>query len=852
LETQRDEVSNNSTSKKSEFSECIDRGLLDLAAGRVEDSMRAFVRAADICPGSPQEHFDLGRAFERAGKIELAREEYLKCLNLPEGCDALAMLPPQPPRVTDFQTGQIIRSSTTDTQWTVRNVKKGGYGVVYIVADESGAYYAIKTFQAVYLWSDADRERFEREAVTWILLDRHPNIVSALWVERIEGFPCLVLEYVNGGDLQEKLEAGPLATDCAIDLAIQLCDGMAYANEKLHIVHRDLKPSNCLLTADGTLKVSDFGLARAFGESREEALGLHGLGVASTSTYTTSLGTHIYMAPEQISGQAPLDTRTDIHAFGVLLYQLLTKRMDFSTSYPGSLIQADKSVGELPVGIRKVIFACVQPRPDRRPQSFGEVRDRLATAYGQITSRVVRPPSRATPMGVADWQNKGVALQALGFNEDALLCYDRALRMAPRDPDLLKDKGAALHTLGRYAEAVSCFDTGLLIKSDDAGLWNDKGLTLKALKRLEEAVQCYNEALALCPKDPAILRGKGEVLHALGKPKEAISCYDLGLDTDPRDSRLLEKKGLALLDMELYESAKDCFEDGLNFAPHELGLWMGKGISLHNLKCYEDAIACCERGLEIDPRNAGLWTNKGRTLLSLDRPTEALVCFERGLIIGGDDSEIWKGKGTALFLLNRTQEAIVCFRHGLELARDDSELYKNMGAAFLDLKQPAEALKWLDQGVEINPHDHYLWRNRGLALSALNEYEGALHSYNRALEIDKGDIESWEGKATALSSTRRLGEAITCLKIALDLAPNYSKLYGHMGAALLDLKSPSEALDWLSRGLEVDPQNPSIWNWKGRALYDLGKPEEAEACWRRATNITQGNNSKPGVEATRG
>jgi serine/threonine protein kinase len=188
--------------------------------------------------------------------------------------------------------GQVLHSSTTGHTYEVLEVKKGGFGAVYIVRKEdSGELYAPKTFQARYLWSDEDRERFEREAITWVMLDHHPNIVTARWVERIEGSPCLVLEYVHGGDLAQLLQKGSLPVERALELALQFCDGMAYAHHKLGIVRRDVKPSNCLLAKNGPLKVTDFGLARTFGQAQEEALGLSGLGLGVKTQYTMPLGT---------------------------------------------------------------------------------------------------------------------------------------------------------------------------------------------------------------------------------------------------------------------------------------------------------------------------------------------------------------------------------------------------------------------------------------------------------------------------------------------------------------------------------------------------------------------------------
>src|SRR5436190_2737757 len=222
-----------------------------------------------------------------------------------------------PPGRGDFEVGQVLDGQFGP--YEVVDVMFGGVGVVYVVRrGGEGFLSALKTFQARYLWSAEDRDRFEREALTWMRLDRHPNVVAAHWLEHIEGFPCLMLDYVDGIDLSELLAQDPLHGGTALGLALQFCDGMDYAHRKLGIVQRDIKPANCLIAKGGVLKVTDFGLARGFGRAGDVS-GAH------TATYeTTTAGTIPYMAPEQFEAGAALDTRTDIHAFGVMLYEMLT------------------------------------------------------------------------------------------------------------------------------------------------------------------------------------------------------------------------------------------------------------------------------------------------------------------------------------------------------------------------------------------------------------------------------------------------------------------------------------------------------------------------------------------------
>ncbi len=739
------------------FRERREAGLRALAAGQTDVAIKALRQAVDLLrqaikvsgsirppqPELAEAYLDLGRAFERAHKIEAARRSYQEASNLnpasrvaQTAASAMDALPPPPPSCDDFEPRQTLRSHVTDNTYTVLSVTGGAYGSVYIVQDErDGETYALKTFQAGYLWKDQDRERFRREAATWLLLDHHPHIVSALWTEQIEGFPCLVLEYVDGGTLKDRLGGEALPLPQALRLAMQFCDAMAYASRKLGIVHRDIKPENCLLTASGTLKVTDFGLARAFGKATEGGHGLSELGSDGRPAYTMPLGTWPYIAPEQDRYEALLDARADIHAFGVMLYEMLTGALPRPKADLRLALRRGVDNYNLPRSVGKLILRCIQLNPDRRPPHFDNVRAALASAYRENTGLPPPPPESPTPLAVEDWQNKAVGLQIIELNEEALFCYDSALQLTRYNPFLWKGRSAALYSLRRYPEALAAAEQGLALAPRDSGLWNNKGLAKFGLNDLRGAVVCYNEALKLKPHDPDVLGNKGKALHAQSKLKEAIACYDEGLIAAPRHVGLLEKKGLVLLKLINYEAALECFERGLRYAPREYGLWKGMAVALHNLGDYGQALNACEHGIEINPYDPEMYGIEARTLLKLGRVKEALACFDEGLQVSLDSGDLLKGKGAALYLLQRADEAIECFEHALEINWNDSALHKNLGTALYDKGKYEEALEAFNNGLDINAHDPFLWENKGLVLVAMGKYDEALACYEEGLKL---------------------------------------------------------------------------------------------------------------------
>ncbi len=196
---------------------------------------------------------------------------------------------------------------------------RGGMSEVWHAEDlELGRAVAIKL-----LAPDADRARFEREARAVASL-AHPNVMQLYDYGESEGRPYMVLEYVPGGTLEDRLRDGrPLPDDETHEIAAGIASGLAHAHAR-GVVHRDLKPANVLFDEEGRPKIADFGIARlAAGEGTLTEAG-------------TLLGTAAYISPEQASGQ-PADAASDVYSFGVMLYRMLAGRLPFASNDPMEL-----------------------------------------------------------------------------------------------------------------------------------------------------------------------------------------------------------------------------------------------------------------------------------------------------------------------------------------------------------------------------------------------------------------------------------------------------------------------------------------------------------------------------------
>ncbi|HKZ31056.1 MAG TPA: protein kinase [Vicinamibacteria bacterium] len=301
----------------------------------------------------------------------------------------------------------------------VAPIGAGGMGEVYRARDPRlGRDVAIKSLPELSR-ADPDRiARFEREARILASLN-HPHIAAIYGLEEVGATRFLILELVEGGTLMERLARGPLSVSEALTIACQVADALQAAHEK-GIIHRDLKPGNVALTAEGEVKVLDFGLAKAIESTPESPTGEF-----EGTRSGVILGTAAYMSPEQARG-LPLDKRADIWAFGCVLYELLAGRHPFSGATISDRITAilaqepDWTALPGPPGVQGLVRRCLQKEPRRRLQDIGDARIELeealsgAAASGPLkaSSPAFFAPAAASRERVA-WIVAGVSILAL-------------------------------------------------------------------------------------------------------------------------------------------------------------------------------------------------------------------------------------------------------------------------------------------------------------------------------------------------------------------------------------------------------------------------------------------------------
>ena len=339
---------------------------------------------------------------------------------------------------------------------------EGGMGQVWQATDtQLGRQVALKILPDAFA-ADPDRlARFQREAQILASLN-HPNIAAIFGIEEAEGTRALVLELVEGPTLADWIAKGPIPLDEALPIAKQIAEALEAAHEA-GVIHRDLKPANIKVREDGTVKVLDFGLAKALDPTPEADPSQSPTLTAAETQTGVIMGTAAYMSPEQARGKV-VDRRADIWAFGVVLYEMLTGRRPFEGADVSEVMAGviksepewDALPDDLPLGLSGYLRRCLNKEPKQRLQAMGDMRLAMEGAFelsssASRISRAIRPVDSlrfrwlmigisgvvAVVTGVTVWILKPSPPSPVDLMRFAIATSESApLRISPNTPDL--------------------------------------------------------------------------------------------------------------------------------------------------------------------------------------------------------------------------------------------------------------------------------------------------------------------------------------------------------------------------------------------------------------------------------
>jgi serine/threonine-protein kinase len=694
----------------------------------------------------------------------------------------------------------------------VEQLGAGGMGIVYRARDARlERDVALKVLPPGTLADEGTRQRFHKEALALAKLN-HPNIAAVHEFDTEEGIDFLVMEYVPGVTLSEKLAAGPLPEKEVQLLGMQMAEGLAAAHEQ-DVVHLDLKPANLRVTPDGRLKILDFGLAKLVPKLSESAPT-----ASITETYNVQ-GTLPYMAPEQLLG-GPIDARTDLYAAGAVLYEMATGRRAFEVRLPTALIHAilhnepsaPSSINTRLSGtLEEIILKALQKKCEQRYQSARDMRADFLRLSGPssagVPTRMRRKPLRWWPATAAAMLVLLATLVALNIGNlrekltgGATVPRIRALAVLPLanlsgDPqqDYLADgmtealitdlcKIRALRVISRTS--VMQYKGTNKTAPQIASELNVEGI-------VEGSVQLAGGRV----KITAQLIDAQSDRHLWAKSYERDLRDVLALESEVARA-IVEEIRIQLTPQEHARLAAARQADPGAYEAYLKGLMLSKGTGEQRKKARE----YFEQAVRIDPNYAPAYA--------------------------GLATSYWAT------LDMRAQEAMPMAKEFARkaLAIDNTQALAHTALAavlFYGDWNWTEAEKEFRRALELDPGDAETHRLFSLFLLAMGRFDEALEQIRTAQESDPLSVVTSTAAGWAYYSARRYEQGAEQCRKALELAPNHDGAHACLSYCYLGSGRYEEAITESEKAFTLSAGDAVRAVWLGRAYALAGKKKEA-------------------------
>ena len=751
----------------------------------------------------------------------------------------------------------------------VEKIGEGGMGVVYRARDERlERDVALKVLPASMLTDAAALKSFRKEAHALSKLS-HPNIATVHDFDTQDGVSFLVMEYIPGMTLDQKLAAGPLSEKEVARLGVQLAQGLRAAHDE-GLVHRDLKPSNVRITPDGRLKILDFGLAKLLRPSYLDE-------TQSVTEPDHVAGTLPYMSPEQLQRESA-DERSDIYSAGAVLYEMITARRPFPETYVPLLVdsilhqrpQPPSSLNrKISPELENVISKALDKNPELRYQSAKELQidlERLGAvnAGGQIGPVRRHRLERGAALGVLfllvamtaavpktkEWARQ--MLYHLFFEHDSL------------------PVGVPSEESGKYL-AVLPFgyegDVSRLQPLAD-GLSEELSVKLRVLGELSvassRAARTYIDLKASADKIASQLRVNLIVRGNIQATGETLLIVvDLQrIDTNRKTTRKrFTGKISELLGMEnqicqwlvrelaLKTTAEEL--DSLFVYPtestdaYDAYLRGQRAVRQHpDIEGITTALGYYERALEKDPHYALAYAAVADASVQMYTETNdpywanrALEAARRAVIENDKLPEAHMALGNVYLTRGLTLDAIKELKAALELSPKNYEALLRLGQIYLSAGDKEDAMKYYQNARTVNP-TWLSWNELGLALVHFGEYQKALDAFQEVINIIPNSALGHENKGFAFLSEGNYEESIPELEEALTTEQS-SDVYSNLGVAYLYEGRYADAIEQLKKALEKDPDDETAMGYLADAYSWAGNEKLARENYEHAVHLAQ-------------
>ncbi|HEY4711539.1 MAG TPA: protein kinase [Dehalococcoidia bacterium] len=692
----------------------------------------------------------------------------------------------------------------------LEKIGEGGMGVVFKAHDlKLNRLVALKFLPSHFAANSTEGQRFLQEAKAASALN-HPNICVIHDIQYQEERQFIVMEFVDGVTLGQKIRGGPLKVNDSLTYAIQIAQALHEAH-KNGIVHRDIKSHNIMINSKNQVKVLDFGLAK--------------LNETNRLTLTSStVGTAAYMSPEQVESK-PMDQRTDIWSLGIVFYEMLTGELPFKAEHQSALFYlilnehppAPSALDRrIPHQIDSVVFKMLEKDCTQRYQTTKELLENLQEVKSEfdIAERTVKtkaiavlPFDNISPDKESDYFSDGLT-------EELIASFSRLkdVRVVSRTTSMqYKGTKKDVKTIGRelgvryiMEGSVRKFQDNLRITAQlidvesDAQLWAEtyKGQLADVFDMQEQVSKQIVDALMvkLTPTEKVVLtkratlnaeafdcnlRARNFLYHRTKKSVHAaVQLFQKAIELDPRYAAAYAGLGEACAT--LYQSFERkepwldrAIESSLKALMYDSSLseaYAALALSYFNKKSLNEALTASQKAIELDPNNfTGYWI-LGRIYHSTDRDREAVEMFKKVVALNpefysayGDLQMTYERLGEMDKYKETIQAALQVYPHYLLLHPDDARAHMYCAITLFQAGKPEDAKTTAAKAIELNPDDPLMLYNAACFYARLGEKRLAVESLKNSVAAGHEDYE-WFKRDPDLDNIRNEPEYIELMK----------------------------------------------------------------------------------------
>jgi non-specific serine/threonine protein kinase len=679
----------------------------------------------------------------------------------------------------------------------VEKLGEGGMGVVYKAKHlKLDSYVALKFLPAHLAAQETAKKRFIQEAKAASSLE-HPNICTIHDIDETRQKQMyIVMSYYDGETLQEKTDGGPLPFDQVIDITSQIASGLAKAHEK-GITHRDIKPGNIIITKEGLAKIVDFGLAKLAGQAKV--------------TKTGTMGTVVYMSPEQASGR-DVDPRSDVFSLGVVLYALLSGTLPFRGDHEAAVIYSIMNKepeplaarrSDLPPAVQRVIDKALAKKRDQRYVDAGEL---LADLRRLQEARQIAELEKKT--------SKKIRSRAIVYASIGLAVVIAGYFVVPRlfPPQRVMLAVLPFENLGSaedeyFSDGITDEITARL--ASVSGLGVIARTSVIQYKNTDKDIQQIGEELGVDyvvegtirwergPGEPGRVRVTPQLITVSDATHVWADVYDEGFSQIFDVQSDIAKKVVSALNITLLEPERELLErkptENLEAFDYYLRGKEYSGRGMTDERTTRLAVQLYEKAVELDPNFASAYARLSRAHTELYWHTER------------QDEDLAKAKQAA--------------DRAMEVGHNLPDVRVALASYYYHLNDYDRALQELTKAQERKRNDGDILAEIGYVQRRLGRYELAAVNIERAAELDPRSIVLQVNLGNTYLRVREYAKAEACFDQAISFGPDEDIAYGRLALLYVMRDGDAEAAQQLLRTAS-ELLEPTPWFNRTRAWID--------------------------------